>query len=340
MDRSSPSPRPRHTVAVLVCPQHSLGSLGLVLDIFRMANQVPGGHRFDLLRLSEDGCDVVHPDGVLTIDGGPQCMVQADLVVIPSLWTEGAQAVQASPQMVRCLAQLPQGTQIATLCTGVYLLAASGRLDGREVTTHWQLAEPFQSAYPRVHVQPDHNLVSGADLLCSGGALAGIDACLAAVARLAGPETAQALSRLLVTPLSRGPQSRYVPPLGVRRHNDAGVHALQRAMAADVATSRSLADMAASLHVSVRTLQRRFLQATGQTPTQCHQALRIEQACRWLEGTRWPVDLVAERVGYADRVAFGRQFKKVTGVTPAAWRQQHREQVLTGRSGPQQGLGA
>lgn len=315
--------RVTHRVAVLCCPQHSLASLGLVLDVFRMANQLDGPHRFELLRVSEDGLPIAHPDGHLRVEGGPELLAEAELVVIPSLWTAGPAAVAASPRLVAALAELPERTWIAALCSGAYLLAASGRLDRRPATTHWLLADGLQARYPAVRVEAEHNLVRTGRLMCSGGSLAAVDACLQAVECLSDRSTARDLARLLVTDLRHGPQSAYAPPRDWRRHGDALVETVQQRIEEQACEALSLEALAAQVHVSVRTLQRRFLAATGQTPLQYQQAVRIERSREWLESSRLPVEAVAARVGYQDRVAFGRLFKRLTGLTPAAYRQRH-----------------
>jgi AraC family transcriptional activator FtrA len=319
-----------HRVAVVICPQHSLGSVGLVMDVFRMGNQMPGAHRFELIRVSEDGEPVAHADGTLTVDGGPQRLAEADLVVIPSLWTQGPEAAASHPRVVDALRCLPPNIRVATLCSGVFLLAATGRLDGHTTTTHWMLADQLQRLHPRVKVASHLNVVSsgtapseGGGWVCSGGSLAGVDVCLGAVQALADRETARDLARMLVTELDRGPQSLYMPPPGWRRHADADIRRLQDRIEADFAAPISLTELAACIHVSVRTLQRRFLSATGVTPIQYQQALRLSRAQALLESSRLPVSDVAAAVGYADRVAFGRLFKRHTGLTPAAWRQRH-----------------
>jgi len=322
-------PRQVHRVAVVICPQHSLGSVGLVLDVFRMANQMPSAHRFELIRVSEDGAAVPHPDGLLVADGGPERLKEAELVVIPSLWTQGPAAAASHPTVIAALRGLPASVRVATLCSGVFLLAATGRLDGQVATTHWMLADELQARHPDVRVQASLNLAqSEADgWMCSGGSLAGVDACLRAVQALTDRDTARSLARMLVTELDRGPQTLYMPPPGWRRHTDADIRRLQDRIEADCAAPLSLAELAAAIHVSVRTLQRRFLAATGVTPIQYQQALRLARAQALLEGGRLGVADVAEAVGYADRVAFGRLFKRLTGLTPAAWRQRHAVQA-------------
>lgn len=319
-----PRGRRVHRVGVLVCAQASLASLGLLMDVFRMANLMPGAHRFELTRVSDDGAPVRHPDGELKVDGGIALLSGMDLVVVPSMWTQGAAAVDNNEQLVAALRDLPERVLVVAMCTGAYMLAATGRLAGKRATTHWLLADGLQASYPDVRVDADENLVRQGSLICSGGSLAGVDACLHAVQLLTDRATARGLAALLVTDLSRGPQSRFVPTLGMRRHADKEMRRLQDLLESGYQQEWGLQDMAAQVHVSVRTLQRRFLAATGMTPVQYLQAARIERSKDLLESERLAVPEVAARVGYQDRVAFGRLFKKMVGMTPAAYRQKHR----------------
>ncbi len=313
-----------HRVGVLVCAQASLASLGLLMDVFRMANQMPGSHRFELVRVSNDGAAVRHPDGVLRVDGGVALLAGADLVVVPSMWTQGATAIEHNPRLVEALRDLPEHVLVVAMCSGAYMLAATGRLAGKRATTHWLLADGLQARYPEIQIDAADNLVQEGGLICSGGSLAGVDACLYAVQLLTDRATARGLAAMLVTDLSRGPQSRFMPSLGMRRHADKEMRRLQDLLESRCHEAWGLGDMAAQVHVSVRTLQRRFLAATGMTPVQYLQAARIERSKDLLELERLPVPEVAARVGYQDRVAFGRLFKKMVGMTPAAYRQKHR----------------
>ncbi len=320
---SSP-PEQLHRVAVVMCPQHSLASVALVLDAFRMANQCGQPHRFELLRISEDGLPVQHADGVFHVDADPDALSRdpVDLVVVPSLWASGPQAVASHPRVIAALASLPPQVLLAGFCSGVYLLAAAGRLSGRRATTHWLLGEGLARRYPDIQLDLTANLTQDAGVICSGGSLAAIDGCLHAVGQLAGREVVKALSRMLVTDVQRGPQTRFMPPVGQRRHHDELVSSVQRRIEAEHAETLSLQMLAQQVHLTVRTLQRRFQAATGITPLAYQQTVRLEVAKDLLAESRTPVGDIAARVGYQDRVAFGRLFKKHTGMTPAAYRQQ------------------
>ena len=317
-----------HRIGVLLCAQHSLGSYGFALDAFRMANEMGAGHRFKLTRISPDGQPVPHVDGLLTVDAGLEALPEQDVVLIPSLWLNGMQAVTQNPGLVQALHELDERVMVVTLCTGAYLLAASGRLDGKRATTHWMLADGFQKRYPQIQMEAAANLTDNGGLVCSGGSMAGVDACLYVVQALAGRDLARNLARWLVTDMSRGPQSLFTPPQGWRRHPDHDINKLEAFMARHHDQTLSLEHLAEQIHVSVRTLQRRFLAATGMTPIQYQQAMRIERSKDLLESSKLPIANVAEQVGYQDRVAFGRLFKKLTGMTPAAYRQ-HRSPANT-----------
>lgn len=314
-----------HQIGVVVCRHHSLASVGLVFDSFRMANQVPGKHRFALSRISQDGLPVPHPDGALAVDGGLSELARMDVVVIPSLWAHGDEAVADNPLLIQALRALPPKVLVATMCTGAYLLAASGRLNQRQATTHWMLADGFHERFPEVLLQPAENLTHDGNFVCSGGSLAAVDACLYIVQLRAGRDMARELARMLVTDVQRGPQSLYTPPQGWRQHADADVRKLEAHIAEHHAEGFTLDELASLIHVSVRTLQRRFLAATGLTPIQYQQAVRIERGKDLLESDHLPVQEIAAQVGYQDRVAFGRLFKKATGMTPAAYRQRQRQ---------------
>lgn len=318
-----PWPRTTHQVGVLLCPELSLASLGLLMDVFRMGNQLPGSHRFALTRVSEDGQPVHHEDGELRVDGDASLLSGMDLVVVPSLWTQGSRAVERNPRLVRALRDLPGHVRVVTMCTGAYLLAASGRLDGLKATTHWLLAEALQQSYPAVQVDARENVIEQGALICSGGSLAGVDACLHAVRVVAGQDTARALARMLVTDMRRGPQTLFMPAFSRPRHADREVHALQDFLDERYAQPLTLDDMARHIHVSVRTLQRRFLAATGMTPMQYLQTVRIEHGKSLLASERLSVADIAAMVGYQDRVSFGRLFKSAVGMTPAGYRQKH-----------------
>jgi AraC family transcriptional activator FtrA len=319
---------------VLACAQVSLGSYGLALDVFRMANQLPSAHRFELLRISPDGGPVQHEDGCLTMDAGLAACAGLALLVIPSLWTGGRQAVARHPEVAQALAALPESVRVVAMCTGAYFMAAAGRLDGQRVTTHWALANELQQDFPQLVVDAAPNLIAHGSVVCSGGSLAGLDACLLGVQSLSDAATARDLARMLVVDTHRGPQTAYMPAPGWRRHNDGEVRALQQWMAVHLSQPLTLEGLATQVHMSVRTLQRRFLAATGLTPMQQLQGLRIERARALLASERLPVPEVAALVGYQDRVAFGRLFKKMSGITPAAYRQQHGQQHAGGITPP------
>lgn len=294
-----------------------------MLDTFRMANQIAGGDRFQLFKASQDGHPVSHEDGLLAVDGDLSLLDACDVVVIPSLWIPSASSVKDNRALIDKLAALPDHKLVVTLCTGAYLLAASGRLNERQATTHWFVADGFHADYPRVNIQAAANLTHDGNFICSGGAMAAVDACIYVVQLLAGRGTAKQLAHLLVTDVSRASQAFYAPMYALRKHKDRSVAALEAFIATHHARKLTLEDLAEQVHTSVRTLQRRFQMATGMTPIQYQQMVRIERSKDLLERRGDAVQEIALQVGYQDRAAFGRLFKKLTGVTPDAYRQRY-----------------
>jgi transcriptional regulator GlxA family with amidase domain len=288
-----------------------------------MANQIAGGDRFELFRASQDGHAVSHEDGSLAVDGDLSLLDACDVVIIPSLWTPSALTIKDNRALIDRLTALPDDKLVVTLCTGAYLLAASGRLNERQATTHWFIADGFQADYPRVSVQAAANLTHDGNFICSGGAMAAVDACIYVVQLLSGRGAAKHLARLLVTDVSRASQAFYAPLYALRQHTDRSVRALEAFIDAHHAKSLTLDDLAAQIHTSVRTLQRRFQMATGMTPIQYQQMVRIERSKELLEARNDAVQEIALQVGYQDRAAFGRLFKKLTGLTPDAYRQRY-----------------
>ncbi len=212
------------------------------------------------------------------------------------------------------------GTVVCAACAGVFALAGAGILQGREATTHWALAREFSQRYPDVRLDPGRILIDGGDYLCAGGVTAYFDLALRLLARFASPEAAAACARTLLLDPGRSSQTPYMSLLAPAPHADATVAKAQQWLEDNLRQLSGIGELAAALHVSERTLLRRFRKATGRTPKQYLQALRIELAKRLLATTGTPVEEVATQAGYADATAFHRLFKEMAGISPGQYR--------------------
>lgn len=311
-------------VAVYVCPQTVVSSLSTAMDCFVAANRLAGKTLFRVRRVSADGQPVPTAYGMLPVDGDLRLAGDADLLLVPAIGQDIDIVLAANRPLLDWLAAHPGRAQ-ASICTGAFLLAAGGGLDGRRATTHWAMAEEFRRRFPRVRLEPEQLLTHDGDRFCSGGALAGVDLCLHLVAQFGGEWLARQAAAVLVMDYGRGLQSRFVPRLPAPQDRDPAVARLQRWLEQHHAQAVTLEAMAAQLHCSPRTLLRRFKEATGLTPNEYLQRARISAAEALLAAGGLAVEQVALRVGYENRAAFARLFKTLTGETPAAYRRRFRQ---------------
>jgi transcriptional regulator GlxA family with amidase domain len=216
------------------------------------------------------------------------------------------------------------GAIVGSVCSGAYLLAHAGLLDGRPATLHWCHAADFAARFPAVRLKPDSLLVDDGDIVTSGAVMAWIDLGLRVVDRLLGPAVAVAAARyMLFDPAGREQRhySGFAPQLN---HGDAPVLRVQRWLQATGAREVSLPAMVERAGIEERTFLRRFRRATGMTPTAYCQRIRVARARELLEASGRSVAEVAWEVGYADEGAFRKVFLRVVGLSPRAYRQRFR----------------
>ncbi|WP_338864731.1 GlxA family transcriptional regulator [Myxococcus stipitatus] len=250
----------------------------------------------------------------------PDASEHFDVVLVPAAvgHVESIVAEHAAAKWMR--RQHEQGAKLAAVCAGVFLLAETGLLEGREATTHWGLAQRFEGRYPRVSLKPELLLVDLGDVLTAGGVTAYLDLALHLVSKLASPELAALCAKMLLVEPGRRFQAPYAVHAAPRDHGDDAVLRAQAWLEANMKGSVTLAGAASAASLGERTLLRRFRKATGDTPLDYVQRLRIEAARRLLETTPRTVEDISVAVGYADTTAFRRRFKARTGLTPDAYR--------------------
>lgn len=243
-----------------------------------------------------------------------------DLAVVPAL-LGGLDAALTLRKVVAALRRWhAAGTCVCTVCAGAFLLAATGALDGREATTHWQLAPQFRALFPKVRLRPERMLVDGGSTICAGGVTAYLDLALHLSGRFGSPELAARCARLLLIDPGRDSQAVYGCFTAPENHGDEPVLQVQHWLAENAAQPITLAAMADVAHLTERTLTRRFRRAVGDSPLGYLRALRVERARRLLETTTLPVEHIVTTIGYEDPASFRRLFKTTTGLPPGAYR--------------------
>jgi transcriptional regulator GlxA family with amidase domain len=265
----------------------------------------------------------MHDDGhfARTYDSHPGGAAFPDIVIVPGRLTGPADQEEAAPYARWLRERHASGATLAANCGGVFLLAATGLLSGRPATTHWQFAEAFRERFPAVRLDAGRIVIEDGDIITAGGLMAWTDLGMRLADRLFGPTVMLETGRfMLIDPAGREQRhySRFAPRLN---HGDEVILQVQHWLQAREARAITVGAMADRAGMEERTFLRRFKAATGQTPSEYSQLLRIGKARELLEFTRRPVDQIAWTVGYEDAGAFRKLFQRVTGLTPGEYRQ-------------------
>ncbi|WP_328465063.1 GlxA family transcriptional regulator [Streptomyces sp. NBC_00448] len=317
----------RHRVAVFVLDGVIPFELGIPLRIFgaaRSQEREEGGPAlYEVVTCSvRPGPVRTDADFTITVEHGMEALAEADTVVVPAshemedVYEEG----RLSAELRAAFDVIRPGTRVVSICTGSFLLAAAGLLDGRPATTHWRSADHFQRLFPRVRVDPDVLYVDDGDVLTSAGVAAGIDVCLHIVRRDFGTAVANGVARRTVVPPHReGGQAQYIrrplpePQLaGTERARAWALERLEQPV-----TLRQLAEREA---MSVRTFTRRFREEVGLSPGQWLTQQRIERARQLLESTDLGVDQIAREAGFGTGASLRQHIQSALGVSPTVYR--------------------
>ncbi|GGS51007.1 helix-turn-helix domain-containing protein [Streptomyces violaceus] len=316
--------RRKEIVAVLLFSGGPIFESSIPLSVFGIDRQDAGVPRYRLLVCGGEDGPLRTTGGLeLSAPHGLEAISRAGTVVVPA-WRS-----ITSPPPDEALDALrrahEEGARIVGLCTGAFVLAAAGLLDGRPATTHWMYAPTLAKRYPSVHVDPRELFVDDGDVLTSAGTAAGIDLCLHIVRTDHGNEAAGALARRLVVPPRRsGGQERY---LDRSLPEEIGADPLAEVVAWALEHLHEQFDvetLAARAYMSRRTFDRRFRSLTGSAPLQWLITQRVLQAQRLLETSDYSVDEVAGRCGFRSPVALRGHFRRQLGSSPAAYRAAYR----------------
>jgi AraC family transcriptional regulator, transcriptional activator FtrA len=254
-------------------------------------------------------------------DGGLELLQQADLILIPG-WRSIDAAVPVPLQDALQQAH-NRGARIASLCSGVFVLAASGLLHGMRATTHWRYTAALTERYPAITVEPDVLYIDNGQILTAAGSAAAIDLCLHLVRRDFGSEAANTVARrLVVQPHRDGGQAQFIPRPVPRSHESERLGSLLDWIGSNLAGNLSVAILAKRAGMSPRTFQRRFEETTGHAPGEYVIQARIDRAQALMENRRsLPLDDVAQLSGFGSIETMRHHFRKRAGIAPKAWRE-------------------
>lgn len=255
----------------------------------------------------------------------PQVNISAirktNLIIIPSLNHNYEEAINGNQLLIDWIAdQYKLGAEIASVCTGAFMLASSGLLDGKSCSTHWAAADNFKKMFPKVNLQTDELITDENGIYTNGGAYSFLNLMIYLVEKYYDRQTAIFCSKVFQIQIDRQSQSAFTIFTGQKHHGDEMVEKAQDYIERKVDEIISIEELSAMFSVSRRTFDRRFLKATGNTPYEYSQRVKIEAAKKALETSRRNVMEVMYDVGYSDTKAFREVFRKITGKSPLDYR--------------------
>ncbi|MGH3357744.1 MAG: helix-turn-helix domain-containing protein [Nocardioidaceae bacterium] len=314
-----------HHVAALVFDDLTPFELGVLTEVFALPRpELDVPRWYDLTVCSQRPGELRAVGGVgINIVHGLEALAVADTVVVPGtadIHTDPPEEVLAAIR-----AAYDRGARLISICSGAFVLAAAGLLDGRPAATHWRFAERLAERFPLVHVNPDVLFVDDGRILTSAGTAAGIDLCLHVVRRDFGADIAGRVARgMVVAPHREGGQSQFIEAhVAPMTADDPIGRAVDWALE-HLDESISVSRWAASAFMSQRTFTRRFTSATGLSPARWLLTQRIQASLSLLERSDEPVERIGPRVGIPTPAAFRRQFGRIIGVSPNAYRRTYR----------------
>lgn len=263
----------------------------------------------------------------------PQVNISAisktDLVIIPSLNHNYQKAVKGNRELIDWITkQYKEGAEVASICTGAFLLASSGLLDGKKCSTHWSVAENFRSMFPEVDLQTDKLITDEDGIYTNGGAYSFLNLILYLIEKYYDRQTAIYCSKVFQIEMDRQNQSAFIIFRGQKMHEDKIVKEAQDYIERNVQEKISIKQLAQRFAVSRRQFDRRFIEATGNTPFEYLQRVKVEAAKKLIEVGRKTVSEVMYEVGYSDAGAFRKVFKDVTSLSPVEYRNRYNKEAV------------
>ena len=311
-------------IEIVVFPSVQLLDVSGPLQVFSTANDIvreSGAAPPYAPRVVAQGGDDIISSAGLGIAAGRLPPIDAALDTLVIAGGEGVQAAAADPALVDWIRRRANSARrVASVCTGAFLLAATGLLDGRRAATHWSLCDEFARKFPAVRVEPDPIFVRDGPVWTSAGVTAGIDLALALVEKDLGRRIALAVARYLVVFLKRpGGQAQFSTALSLQTAEDKfGV--LHDWIGAHLADEMSLAILARQAGMSQRSFSRHYTEQTGLTPGRAVERLRVEAARQLLLESRLPIKRISRRCGFGSEETMRRSFLRLLGATPQDYR--------------------
>jgi transcriptional regulator GlxA family with amidase domain len=325
----------KHLTIVVPDGQNNLSSIIGAYKIFTRANeyQVNTG-RGELFKIQLAGVSkkVNFHDGLFTVKPHVNIATinKTDLIVIPSLNHNYHEAVKGNKSLIGCLEnQNKTGAEVASICTGEFFLASTGLLDGKNCSTHWAAADNFRTMFPKVNLHADQLITDENGIYTNGGAYSFLNLMIYLVEKYYDRQTAIFCSKVFQIEIDRQSQSAFTIFTGQKMHDDEVVQKAQAYIESKLDEKISVEHLSSLFSVGRRNFDRRFIKATGNTPVEYTQRVKIESAKKTFETSQKTISEVMYAVGYSDQKAFREVFRKITGLSPLEYRQKYNKESLS-----------
>ena len=256
-------------------------------------------------------------------------ITKTNLIIIPSLNHNYQKAVKGNKALIDWIAkQYKDGAEIASICTGAFMLASTGLLDGKSCSTHWAAAENFRSMFPKANLQTDKLITDENGIYTNGGAYSFLNLMIYLVEKYYDRQTAIFCSKVFQIEMDRNSQSAFTIFTGQKLHGDEMVKKAQAYIESNLHEKISVEHLSSRFFVGRRNFDRRFIKATGNTPVEYSQRVKIESAKKTFETSRKTINEVMYEVGYSDVKAFREVFRKITGMSPVEYKGRYNKEAV------------
>lgn len=316
----------KHLTIVVPEGDNNLSSITGTYEIFTKANSYwkeNGNKDMFIIQLAGISDKTEFNNGLFTVK--PHLNIAAinktDLIIVPSLNHNYEKSIDGNGLLIDWLEkQYKNGAEIATICTGAFLLGASGLLDGKSCSTHWSVTENFRIMFPEVNLQPDKLITDEKGIYTNGGAYSFLNLIIYLIEKFYNKQTAIYCSKVFQIDMHRNLQSEFAIFTGQKKHSDEMVKKAQDYIEQNLEEKINMENLSLKYNVGRRNFDRRFIKATGNTPIEYTQRVKVEVAKKSFELNRKTINEVMYDVGYSDVKAFREVFRKYTGMSPLEYK--------------------
>ena len=324
----------KHLTIIVPDGENNLSSIVGAYKIFTRANEYwkkAGRKQLFTIQLAGISKKVDFYDGLFSVKPHTHisAIAKTNLIIIPSLNHNYLKAVKGNKALIDWIAgQYKNGAEVASICTGAFLLASSGLLDGKTCSTHFSAAENFRIMFPKVNLQTDQLITDENGIYTNGGAYSFLNLMIYLVEKYFDRQTAIFCSKVFQIEMDRNSQAAFTIFTGQKLHSDDMVKQVQTYIETNLHEKISVEHLSSKFSVGRRNFDRRFIKATGNTPLEYSQRVKIESAKKAFETSRKTINEVMYEVGYSDVKAFREVFRKITGMSPLEYKGRYNKEAV------------